>query len=171
MSRAFVNEDAGGSEPRYRLPSRDDPGYDEAAAWALLQGANAGDSSSRGGRRRTSGWSSWRSGFSGEPQEVPLAGRPASRFRPAALVSAEEISTHDPFHFPSPDDPRRGPRRCRPARRANREAAAVVRGREIHVGHDRASRAGDSDGGVGADSRREPHPSLPLREDHRLPEG
>src|ERR1051326_2543130 len=44
MSRAFVNEDAGGSEPRYRLPSRDDPGYDEAAAWALLQGANAGDS-------------------------------------------------------------------------------------------------------------------------------
>ena len=44
MSRAFVNEDAGGSEPRYRLPSREDPGYDEAAAWALLQGANAGDS-------------------------------------------------------------------------------------------------------------------------------
>ena len=44
MSRAFVNEDAGGAEPRYRLPDREDPGYDEAAAWALLEGANAGDS-------------------------------------------------------------------------------------------------------------------------------
>ena len=44
MSRAFVNEDAGGPEPRYHLPSRDDPGYDEAAAWALLEGANVGDS-------------------------------------------------------------------------------------------------------------------------------
>jgi len=44
MSRAFVNEDAGGPEPRYHLPSRDDPTYDEAAAWALIEGANAGDS-------------------------------------------------------------------------------------------------------------------------------
>ena len=44
MSRAFVNEDAGGPERRYTLPSRDDPSYDEAAAWALLEGANAGDS-------------------------------------------------------------------------------------------------------------------------------
>ena len=44
MSRAFVNEDASGPEPRYHLPPRDDPGYDAAAAWALLQGANVGDS-------------------------------------------------------------------------------------------------------------------------------
>jgi len=44
MSRAFVNEDAGGPERRYNLPKRDDPGYDAAAAWALLEGANAGDS-------------------------------------------------------------------------------------------------------------------------------
>jgi len=44
MSRAFVNEDAGGPERRYHLPKRDDPGYDAAAAWALLEGANAGDS-------------------------------------------------------------------------------------------------------------------------------
>jgi hypothetical protein len=42
MSRAFVNEDAGGPEPRYRLPKRDDPGYDEAAAWALIEGAYFG---------------------------------------------------------------------------------------------------------------------------------
>lgn len=44
MSRAFVKEDAGGPEPRYNLPPRTDPGYDAAAAWALLDGANAGDS-------------------------------------------------------------------------------------------------------------------------------
>ncbi len=47
MSRAFVNEDAGsdgGAEPRFSLPKRDDPAYDEAAAWALLEGANQGNS-------------------------------------------------------------------------------------------------------------------------------
>ncbi len=44
MSRAFVNEDAGGPEPRYELPPRDDPDFDSAAAWALLEGADAGDS-------------------------------------------------------------------------------------------------------------------------------
>ncbi len=44
MSRAFVNEDAGG-EPldRYPLPSPDDPGYTLAAARALLRGADQGD--------------------------------------------------------------------------------------------------------------------------------
>ena len=47
MSRAFVKEDGGdGPAPRYSLPPRDDPGYDEAAAWALLEGANQGDSAS-----------------------------------------------------------------------------------------------------------------------------
>jgi len=44
MSRAFVNEDAEGPRPRYSLPHRDDPGYDAAAARALIQGADAGDS-------------------------------------------------------------------------------------------------------------------------------
>ncbi len=46
MSRAFVNEDAGGEpDPRHRypLPPRDDPGFDRAAARALLRGADAGD--------------------------------------------------------------------------------------------------------------------------------
>jgi hypothetical protein len=44
MSRAFVNEDAGG-EPlgKYLLPSRDDPGFPLAAARALLRGADQGD--------------------------------------------------------------------------------------------------------------------------------
>ena len=46
MSRAFVNEDAGEPTRRYTLPSRDDPGFPAAAALALLQGANEGDSAS-----------------------------------------------------------------------------------------------------------------------------
>ena len=49
MSRAFVKEDAGGwGDPgkRYSLPECGDPGYDEAAAEALLEGAKAGDTGS-----------------------------------------------------------------------------------------------------------------------------
>jgi hypothetical protein len=48
MSRAFVNEDAGGSAPRrgYGLPARDDPGYDAPAADALLEAARAGETES-----------------------------------------------------------------------------------------------------------------------------
>jgi len=46
VSRAFVNEDASG-KPTARspvaLPAREDPGYDAAAALALLEGARAGD--------------------------------------------------------------------------------------------------------------------------------
>ena len=43
MSRAFVNEDAEGRELDYNLPRRDDPEFDEAAAWALLEGWDQGD--------------------------------------------------------------------------------------------------------------------------------
>ena len=46
MNRAFVNEDAAEPEPRFVLPKRDDPGFDEAAAWALIEGANQGNSRS-----------------------------------------------------------------------------------------------------------------------------
>lgn len=47
MSRAFVNEDAGReAEPRYDLPERNAAHYDESAAWALLEGANAGNTRS-----------------------------------------------------------------------------------------------------------------------------
>ena len=48
MSRAFVNEDAGGGGPRrdYHLPERDAPGYDAAAARVLLEAARAGETAS-----------------------------------------------------------------------------------------------------------------------------
>ena len=48
MSRAFVNEDAGGwaLPGRFALPPRDDPGFDRAAARALLEGARAADTGS-----------------------------------------------------------------------------------------------------------------------------
>ena len=48
MSRAFVKEGAGWGDPgkRYSLPPADDPGYDEAAARALLEGARSGDTGS-----------------------------------------------------------------------------------------------------------------------------
>jgi hypothetical protein len=48
MSRAFVNEDAGGTAPRrgYALPSRDHPDFDAAAAAALLEAARAGETES-----------------------------------------------------------------------------------------------------------------------------
>jgi hypothetical protein len=44
MSRAFVKEDPDEVPERYELPPPDDAGYDQAAAWALLEGANRGDS-------------------------------------------------------------------------------------------------------------------------------
>lgn len=47
MSRAFVKEDGGGRAPRRMdLPPRDDPGFDEAAARALLQASLDGDTES-----------------------------------------------------------------------------------------------------------------------------
>jgi hypothetical protein len=47
MSRAFVNEDAGGEPPRrFALPPVADPGYAAAAAFALLEGAREGDTRS-----------------------------------------------------------------------------------------------------------------------------
>jgi predicted NodU family carbamoyl transferase len=48
MSRAFVNEDAGAGGPKrhFVLPARDDPGYDAAAAEALLEAAREGETAS-----------------------------------------------------------------------------------------------------------------------------
>ncbi len=46
MSRAFVKDDDHEPEPEYRLPEPDSPYYPEAAAWALIQGADEGNSRS-----------------------------------------------------------------------------------------------------------------------------
>ena len=43
MSRAFVREEDGDREPDYRLPDPESPYFDEACAWALITGANEGD--------------------------------------------------------------------------------------------------------------------------------
>ena len=45
MSRAFVNEDSGDrpSGRRFVLPTRSDPGFDAAAAEAILEAAREGD--------------------------------------------------------------------------------------------------------------------------------
>jgi hypothetical protein len=65
MSRAFVNEDADGGVPRrdYHLPPRDDPGYDAAAAKALLEAARAGETASA---EQATGY------FWGEPRLKPF---------------------------------------------------------------------------------------------------
>jgi hypothetical protein len=44
MSRAFVKEDQDEPPVRYSLPPREDPSFPVAAAWALIEGANQGDS-------------------------------------------------------------------------------------------------------------------------------
>jgi hypothetical protein len=74
MSRAFVNEDANEPEPRYVLPPRDDPGFDEAAASALLEGANVGNSYSA---EQATGYK-W-----GDPKLRPHVRRLMERFREA----------------------------------------------------------------------------------------
>lgn len=67
MSRAFINEDAGGSDtPRFPLPHRDDPSFDAAAARALLQGADMGDTASA---ESATGY------YWGEPRLRPLVDR------------------------------------------------------------------------------------------------
>lgn len=48
MSRAFVNEESGERIPpgRFGLPPRDDPGFDAAAARALIEASRDGDTGS-----------------------------------------------------------------------------------------------------------------------------
>ena len=72
MSRAFVNEDAGGAVPRrnYGLPPRDDPGFDAAAAAALLEGARDGETETA---ERATGY------YWGEPRLRPHVARIAER--------------------------------------------------------------------------------------------
>ena len=46
MSRAFVKEDQDDRPPEYRLPEPGSPYYHEACAWALITGADEGDTRS-----------------------------------------------------------------------------------------------------------------------------
>jgi hypothetical protein len=83
MSRAFVNEDAQEPEPKYSLPPRDDPDYDSAAAWALLEGANIGDSLSA---ERATGYA-W-----GEPRLRPHVERILGQARDEGNDRLEQLA-------------------------------------------------------------------------------
>lgn len=84
MSRAFVNEDAGPpDDPRYDLPDRDSPHYDEAAAWALIQGADQGNSPSA---ERATGYR-W-----GDPALVPEMEKIKARASEEGQVRVEQLA-------------------------------------------------------------------------------
>lgn len=65
MSMAFLRDDAEGEMPRrnYSLPARDDPGYDRAAARALLEAARVNETQLA---ERATGY------YWGEPQLRPF---------------------------------------------------------------------------------------------------
>ncbi len=83
MSRAFVKEDSGGPERHYVLPARNDPGYDLAAARALLEGADAGDSYSA---ERATGYR-W-----GEPKLKPHVERVLAEARAEKNERMEQLA-------------------------------------------------------------------------------
>jgi hypothetical protein len=75
MSRAFVNEDAGqwgNPALRFNLPDRDDPGFDKAAAEAMLEAAREGDP---GSAEMATGY------YWGEPRLRPYVAEILSRVR------------------------------------------------------------------------------------------
>ena len=75
MSRAFVNEDAGqwgNPARRFNLPDRDDPGFDKAAAEAMLEAAREGDT---GSAEMATGY------YWGEPRLKPFVEEILSRLR------------------------------------------------------------------------------------------
>jgi hypothetical protein len=75
MSRAFTKEDSGHwGDPgrRFALPDPDDPGFDAAAAEALLEGARTGDT---GSAEAATGY------YWGEPRLAPHVRRILERAR------------------------------------------------------------------------------------------
>ncbi len=86
MSRAFVKEDPGESGPRrnYGLPPRDDPGFDAAAAEALLEAARAGETASA---EQATGY------YWGEPKLWPYVERILARARAAGDEPLEQLAT------------------------------------------------------------------------------
>jgi hypothetical protein len=85
MSRAFVNEDAGGGTPRrrYDLPARDDPGFDAAAAEALLEAARIGET---GDAELATGY------YWGEPRLRPHVERILTRARAERDDRLEQVA-------------------------------------------------------------------------------
>ncbi len=85
MSRAFVKEDPGESGPRrhYGLPPRDDPGFDAAAAEALLEAARAGETASA---EQATGY------YWGEPKLRPYVERILARARAAGDERLEQLA-------------------------------------------------------------------------------
>jgi hypothetical protein len=85
MSRAFVNEDAGAGDaaPRFPLPNRNDPGFDAAAARALLQGAHLGDTASA---ESATGY------FWGEPRLRPIVERVLAEAREDGNERLEQLA-------------------------------------------------------------------------------
>ena len=85
MSRAFVNEDAGGGVPRrhYGLPERDDPGFDRAAARALLEAARSGETASA---EEATGY------YWGEPRLAPHVRKILAEARAAGDERLEQLA-------------------------------------------------------------------------------
>jgi hypothetical protein len=86
MSRAFVNEDAGGwgsSGRRFILPSRDDPDFDAAAAQALVDAAREGDT---GSAETATGY------YWGEPRLRPHVARILERARTEGDERLEQLA-------------------------------------------------------------------------------
>ena len=86
MSRAFVKEDAGERGPRrnYGLPPRDDPGFDAAAAAALLEAARVGETASA---EQATGY------YWGEPKLRPHVEHMLARARAAGDERLEQLAT------------------------------------------------------------------------------
>ncbi len=86
MSRAFVNEDAGGwgnPNRRFDLPERDDPEFDKAAARALLDAAQSGDT---GSAEMATGY------YWGDPKLGPHVARLLERARRAGDESMQRAA-------------------------------------------------------------------------------
>ncbi|HEY2848934.1 MAG TPA: hypothetical protein VGI97_03595 [Gemmatimonadaceae bacterium] len=85
MSRAFTKEDHEAPKPRrtWSLPPRDDPGFDEAAASALLEGARVSEVLEA---EEATGFA-W-----GEPRLRPYVERALERARAAGDDRLEQVA-------------------------------------------------------------------------------